>query len=128
MNKLTIPSVKSVLLVDDDQDTQRVLQRVLEHSGIACEVVSSAPEALSSARSAQFDMIIIDMILPGMDGIQLHEQLVRSGTQAIFVGTTAYYTSETEQDLKAKGFMGFLPKPFDLPTLPSDLARIVNKG
>ena len=59
-----------VLIVDDDEAVQSVLYKVISSNGIDAQVVSSGEEALEITRRYHFDLILLDVMLPGIDGYE----------------------------------------------------------
>ncbi len=117
-----------VLLVDDEEDIRKIARVSLEAVG-KFEVVmaASAAEALALARSESPDLILMDMMMPGMDGLSALAELRRDAAlQAIPVMfmTAKVQRSEVDHYLSA-GAIGVIQKPFDPMTLPSEIKRIM---
>lgn len=64
-----------ILIVEDDPQIRSMLQLALEQSGLPAEVAGDGPEGLAKAQSGRFDLIILDIGLPGMDGLQMCKAL-----------------------------------------------------
>jgi two-component system response regulator HydG len=107
----------SILVVDDDVDTCRNLADILGDSGYHVESAHDGPAALERVRARSYDVALLDLKMPGMDGMTLYREIkrLRSGTVAIIV--TAYATSETAQEALTAGAWQILPKPVDFPKL-----------
>jgi CheY-like chemotaxis protein len=107
------------MIVDDDPSVLVALSRVLrrEHDVIAA---GSADEALAHIRGgAHFDAIILDVVMPGMTGIELYEVLEReapSAAEAVAFVTAGGFTADSERFLRNMGSRCF-EKPVDLTTL-----------
>ena len=65
----------NVLIVDDDEDTRTLLSEGLKRRGLAVDVAASAQECLEQVRDHDVDVIITDVQMPGLSGVQLCEQL-----------------------------------------------------
>jgi CheY-like chemotaxis protein len=120
----------SVLLIEDDPDARNLFQLVMDHHHHLLEAVSNAESALEYLATHAPDVIVMDIYLPGIDGYQALKQIRQqqlAPTSAV-VATTAYYNSETETDILARGFNGYLQKPFNPQTLGSYLEQLVRQG
>jgi len=66
---------KRVLIVDDDRDTREILVRLLTSQGYESLAVASGEEALAAMRAEPIDVVLLDVMMPGMDGLQVCEKL-----------------------------------------------------
>jgi DNA-binding NtrC family response regulator len=106
-----------VLLVDDEVDFVEALSTRLKARGLGVEVAKDGYEALEKARVQQFDAIILDLAMPGMDGVETLRGLrtIQSEIQVIFL--TGHGTLETGVEAMKLGAMDFLEKPTDINLL-----------
>jgi DNA-binding response OmpR family regulator len=106
-----------ILVVDDEQDTCANLQDILTDLGYQVDVAYDGPTALQLAKKSRYDVALLDLKMPGMDGLELYRRIkqLRAGTVAMIV--TAYAGSETAQSAMAAGAWKILPKPVDFPKL-----------
>jgi DNA-binding response OmpR family regulator len=111
----------SILVVDDEVDTCRNLSDILSDLGYHVDTAPDGPTALELVRKRAYDVALLDLKMPGMDGLTLYREIkrLRAGTVAIIV--TAYATSATAEEALAAGAWQILAKPVDFPTL---LARV----
>lgn len=123
--------IKQVLLVDDDLNILTLAQMGLEGlTDWKVELAGSGAEAVTKATVMQPDLIILDVMMPGMDGpttlVELRKVAGLAGTPVIFM-TAKAQTHEVElyQQMGAKGI---ITKPFDPMTLPDDIQGILSKG
>jgi CheY-like chemotaxis protein len=118
----------SVLLVDDDPDTRNVFQLVMDHYQLQLTVAEDAETALNYLRANTPDVIVMDIFLPGIDGYQALHQIRKHALvpDCRVVATTAYYTTDTQKDVLAWGFSGYLPKPLNPAQLVPYLQQIVS--
>ena len=109
-----------VLIVDDDASVTRVLSRLL--AGEGCEVRSarSAEEAIRLAESEDFQLILTDISLPGMSGLEAIGALKRAGRAPVLV-MTGRADEEFARDAKLLGAIGLVEKPLRLEVLRSFL-------
>jgi DNA-binding response OmpR family regulator len=113
--------VPRVLVVDDEANHARVMAIGLRLEGFDVEIAHDADTAMSQLASGGFDLAVIDLMMPGTNGIQL-ARLVRVDhprTQVVLM--SAYHLSERQLVRADCGAVGFVPKPFDL----TELARFL---
>ena len=118
----------SILAVDDDDDLRGVIVRRFLRHGHDVEQTASPVEALRRAEQKHFDVAILDIALPEMDGVQLLEQLrqVDPETQAIML--TASRTVETAIRAMKLGAYDYLSKPCELAELELQVERAFEKA
>ena len=110
-----------VLIVEDEQSIARFVHQGLEESGYAVDVAADGHEGLSYARSADYDVLVLDIMLPKMDGLALLRQLRREGDKTPALMLTARDTVDDRVEGLDAGADDYLVKPFAFPEL---LARI----
>jgi twitching motility two-component system response regulator PilH len=102
-----------VLVVDDSPTEQHVLTQVLEKNGFETLVASDGHEAISMAETSQPDLILMDVVMPGMNGFQATRQLSRNpGTSTIPVVMVTSKDQETDRIWGLRqGAVDYLMKP-----------------
>ncbi len=107
----------AILVVDDEADTYRNLSDILTDLGYQVDTALDGSAALELARKKPYDIALLDLKMPGMDGLTLYCELrkLRSSTVAIMV--TAYASKATTDDALAAGVWQVLAKPMDLERL-----------
>lgn len=107
----------SILVVDDELDACRNLADILGDLGFQVDTVQSGADALALVREKPYDVALLDLKMPGMDGLTLYRELrkLRAGTVAIIV--TAYANSETTTEALNAGAWQVLSKPVDFGRL-----------
>jgi DNA-binding NtrC family response regulator len=117
----------SILIVDDDVDTCRNLSDILTDLGYHAETAHDGPSALERMRHRTYDVALLDLKMPGMDGVTLYHEIkkLKAGTVAIIV--TAYSSSETAREALAAGAWQILPKPVDFPRLLGLVGEALNQ-
>src|SRR5512143_3832823 len=107
----------NVLVVDDEEPFRRLLKKELTRKGYAVEVAPDGNEALRLLRDRSFDVILLDVVMPGVDGISLMKQLKEdSGAPSIIV-LTGKATVETAVEAMKNGAFDYLTKPYKLDEL-----------
>ncbi|WP_158598028.1 response regulator [Noviherbaspirillum saxi] len=115
------PAPLHILIVEDHDDARLMLSELLTILGHQVESVSSAEEALKILATTSFDVLLTDLMLPGMSGLDLARKLVRDGVDIEIVFSTGYGSLATDNiDIKA----ALLPKPFNLAALQKVLEEI----
>jgi signal transduction histidine kinase/CheY-like chemotaxis protein/streptogramin lyase len=125
---MTEQRIYRLLLVEDDSIVAAVIRGLLERQGHVICHVANGLAALAELAHAQFDAVLLDLDLPGVDGFQI-ARLIRQGEPADehlpIVAVTARSGSEDELKARAAGMDGFLRKPITGEQLAGALARIV---
>jgi two-component system nitrogen regulation response regulator GlnG len=106
--------VKHILIVDDEEAVCWALQRALESEGHSTATAASAEQAFAVAAGRKPDAIILDVRLPGMDGLTALDQLRRLSDDAPVVVVTAFGNLSTAVRAVDNGAFDYLTKPFDL--------------
>jgi two-component system response regulator AtoC len=112
----------TVLVVEDEEKLRRVVELQLKGAGFNVLQARTAEEGLRHAGEA--DLILTDLRLPGMDGLELLSSLRRQNSATPVVVMTAFGTIETAVEAMKAGAVDFLPKPFSL----DHLMTVVNKS
>lgn len=110
-----------VLVVDDEANHARVMSIGLRIEGFDVETAQDAEGAMQQLGAGEFDVAIVDLMMPGTNGIQLARMVRERFPQTRVVLTSAYHLSERQLVRADCGAVGFVPKPFDL----SELARFL---
>jgi two-component system CheB/CheR fusion protein len=119
---------RRVLLVEDNPDTLESLQMLLEVEGARVTPASSAAAALQKAAEGEFDLLVSDIAMPGMDGLQLIAELRRRPRSARWpaIAVTGFAGAADAQRAKAAGFDAHLGKPLSLDALNDTFRRLTN--
>jgi len=103
----------SVLVVDDDAAIRRTLSRILEKEGYLVEAVESGGKAIEVSNERFFNVVLIDIRLPDMEGIELLEKLKRTEPRMVKIIVTGYPSLKNAVEAVNKGADGYVLKPFD---------------
>jgi CheY-like chemotaxis protein len=106
-----------VLVVDDEQDACRNLSDILTDLGYEVAIAHDGLAALDLVRRRRYDVALLDLMMPGMDGLTLYREIkrVRAGTAALIV--TAYPNNPKADEAKAAGAWRVVSKPVEIPEL-----------
>lgn len=116
-----------ILLVDDDETLRQSLQMLLESEGYSITEAQSGEKALEEARLHYFDLVLCDVRMPGIDGIETIAQLKDSIADAHFVVMTGYASEEAPIQALRLGVDDYLTKPFDIPVFLEKLRAIARR-
>ncbi len=119
------PTDASILVVDDNPVNREILKSLLTHAGYPVDVAQSGPAAISSASQQRYAAILMDLAMPGMDGLTTTAKIRESGpNQATPVVAVTAATSATDREsCRAAGMVDFVSKPVDRATLLAAVRR-----
>jgi CheY-like chemotaxis protein len=107
----------SILVVDDEVDTCRNLSDILSDLGYQVDTALDGFAALELARKKHYDIALLDLKMPGMDGLTLYRELRKIAASTVAIVVTAYASKAASEEALAAGAWQVLPKPVDLPRL-----------
>jgi PAS domain S-box-containing protein len=120
LNKLNI------LVVDDSPDNQALIKAILKHRGASVETASNGREAVDMAMTEKFDVILMDLQMPVMDGYEATRVLRERGYKKPIIALTAHAMREERDRTLSSGFDDHITKPIDQRALVKTLAEISN--
>ena len=106
-----------VSIVDDDVSVRRSTQRLLHSAGLRAEAFASAEEFLMSGRAEETACLVLDLRMPGMNGLQLQRRLAEDSNPVPIVFVTAHSSPEEERQALQAGARQFLQKPISKEVL-----------
>ncbi|UCV10072.1 response regulator [Dechloromonas denitrificans] len=115
----------SVLIVDDEPINREVAQELLEDTGLLIDTAENGAEAIAKAREANYALILMDMQMPEIDGLEATRQLRASPAyrRTPIIAMTANAYTEDRERCFAAGMNDFLSKPFDPERLYAILVK-----
>jgi FixJ family two-component response regulator len=117
-----------ISIVDDDGPVREALQRMLRSYGFATAVFGSAAQFLNSDEPGRTSCLILDVRMPGMTGIALHQHLVAEGCRIPTILITACPTSGERDRAIAIGVVSYLAKPFNERVLLETVHEALEHG
>ncbi len=117
----------TIFVVDDDASVLKALRRLIGSAGFAVETFSSAQGFLDHAGSKGPGLLVLDLRMPGMSGLELQRHLSASGSKMPIVFITAHEDPEAGKLAMEAGAVAFLQKPFDEQTLLDAIAAGLGK-
>jgi two-component system nitrogen regulation response regulator NtrX len=115
-----------LLIVDDEQSIRDALVQVFEYEGHEVRGAADGPEALALAAQGRFDVIFLDVKMPGMDGLEVLERLREEDPNVLVVMVSGHGTIDTAVEATRKGAYDFLEKPLDTDRLLVTLRRALD--
>jgi PAS domain S-box-containing protein len=115
-----------ILLADDSEDNRRVIVHLLKRHGLQADVVVNGLEAFNAAIRKPYDLILMDMQMPEMDGIDATRRLRASGYDRPIVALTASTMSQDRKSAIEAGCSEFLSKPVEPRVFQATLAKFLN--
>ncbi len=109
--------MKSVLVVDDDKEIRTWLKTTLEYQSFEVHFAVDGPSALAMLTSTPFDLVLLDIKMPGMDGMVVLQKVKESHPDLPIVMISGHGTIETAVEATKRGAYDFLQKPLDLDKL-----------
>jgi PAS domain S-box-containing protein len=117
-----------ILLVEDGADNQRLLQMQLADAGASVTTARDGQIAVDLAARQTFDLILMDMQMPVLDGYAATRKLRHRGLTLPIIALTAYAMSEDREKCLASGCSGYLSKPLDEETLLKTVGKYLGNG
>ncbi|MBI5577337.1 MAG: sigma-54-dependent Fis family transcriptional regulator [Deltaproteobacteria bacterium] len=120
---MTMEKSVNILVVDDEEIVRDSLSSWLEEDGYAVEAVESGKRALERLPVKNWDLMLVDLKMPGMDGIQLMEEVRKTHPDMLIIIMTAYATVDTAVKAMKTGAYDYFVKPFN----PDDISLTIRK-
>lgn len=113
-----------ILVIDDDEIVRDVLVRHLSHQGYEIVESSNGLRGLEIFKAEKFDLVILDVVMPGISGIDILKEMQRFSPRSVVILITAYGSIENAVDAMKAGAFDYITKPFNL----SDVTFAVKRG
>jgi DNA-binding NtrC family response regulator len=118
---------KPILIVDDEKNIRLTLSQALETLGAEIDTAANGEEALTKLKEKEFGLILLDIRMPGMDGMEVLHRVreIRPDIRVIMI--TAYGTVESAVEAMKLGAVDFLQKPFDPEEIRELVLRVMDR-
>ena len=116
-----------VLIIDDERSIRNTLKDILEFEGHNVDLAQDGKEGFEKASQGNYDVVFCDIKMPGMDGVEVLEQLVESGVDTSIVMISGHGTIDTAVECIKKGAFDFIQKPLDLNRILITLKNATDK-
>jgi DNA-binding NtrC family response regulator len=117
----------NVLVVDDEEQFLKVFSQRLEGRGLKVDTSSTGEEALNKVKSKEFDAIVLDLVMPGMSGIETLKRIRSENPDVQIIILTGHGTIEKSVEAVKEGAIDFLEKPADLNKIMEKIAQAKEK-
>ncbi len=114
---------EKVLLVDDEKDFLDALSERMRNRGMNVRATTSAEEALEAVGEESFDAIVLDLKMPGMDGIEALQKIKKNNPELQVILLTGHATVEKGIEAMKLGAMDFIEKPADINALTEKIKK-----
>ena len=121
-----IDTNRKILLVEDNELNYEIAKTVLEEAGFRVDGASNGKEAVDKASDNTYDVILMDIQMPIMDGYEATKELRRLGNRTPIIAMTANAFSEDRKKAKEVGMDGYIAKPIDVNKLVSTIVNILS--
>jgi DNA-binding NtrC family response regulator len=119
---------KTLLIADDEPNIRRVLQAIFTKDGYQVQVAENGLHALEVAAAQPIDVLITDLIMPDMNGVELLQKIKQRQPQVVAIMITAYATIKTCVDAMRYGASDYITKPFDMDEIRAVVKRAVARA
>jgi len=118
---------ENILVVDDDAEVRKVLSSILSEEGYFVEPVENGRQAIRASEKTRFDLALIDIKLPDMEGTELLHRLKEKQPHMVKIIITGFPTLENAMETINEGANGYVLKPFDIPKLLEMIRKHLNR-
>lgn len=116
--------MSSVLIVDDDSQLRQSFEKLLSEEGYAVRTAPSGEDGLEAVRQKAPDLVVMDVRLPGMNGLETFGAIRGIEPKLPVIIMTAYGTTDTAIKATKMGAFDYILKPFDIP----DILRLIKQA
>jgi len=113
-------TMKQILVVDDEEGIRNSIKELLESNGFKVTIAEDGKECLKTLEKGKFDLILLDVMMPGMSGWDCMEEILKTKPEykkKIIFLSVVEVSDERKKELLEKGVLDYLTKPFDIDTL-----------
>jgi len=123
MTEAAKPHARRILVIDDEEVVHASLRKILSRLGLTVDAVLTAAEGLDRLATERYDLVITDLMMPGMSGIELLDALADRGTRPPILMITGYPTIRTAVQALRLGAMDYIAKPYTRKELLAPVKR-----
>ena len=123
-----MPEQPSILLIEDEANLRHNLRVLLEGEGYRVITAEDGAEGIHKLQEAPLDLVITDVVMPGVDGFQVMQYLKDHAPDLLAVAVTAYVSTESAIEALRRGAFDYLAKPFDVDLMQSVIKRALEKA
>ncbi|OAD92225.1 hypothetical protein A7A78_09035 [Aequorivita soesokkakensis] len=119
---------KSVMIVEDNKINQMITKKILEKKKMVCTVVDNGMDAIKFAKEGEFDVVLMDIHMPGISGIEATKKIREFNKTVPIIALTAITIEENLEDFYKAGFNEFIPKPFNAEDFFEKINRVLRSN
>ncbi len=119
--------MKQILVVDDDLELRENLAEILHNAGYNTAMAASGTEALERVTTDTFDIVLLDMIMPGLRGLETLTEIKKLHPRTGVIMITAFATIQNAVESIKMGACDYLTKPFKIDELLTTIARVLEE-
>ncbi len=119
---------KKVLIVDDEEDVRLFLADFISERDFHVETAGTGEEALEKFRAKAYDIVLMDIMMPGMDGLEALEKIKKTHPATVVIMITALKDEVRMAKAKKLGASDYIVKPFSLNYLETELEKIMQNA
>lgn len=116
---------KHILVVDDEESIRELLAEYLNNCGYEVTCAASGQEALSYYKSNRFDVVVSDLMMGPIDGMELLGEIKKFDPDAVFIMITGFPSIESALEAVKKGAKDFISKPFNIDEIRLKIERAI---
>lgn len=120
--------MKKILIVDDDAEFRSHLIEVLREEGYETDSVSSAKDALAKNQTVTYDVVLLDLMMPGMSGSDALMEIRKRHPRTKVIMITAFATVDNAVDAIRRGASDYISKPFKIQELLTTIRRVLEEA
>ena len=120
-----MPEIKKILIVDDEDDVRLFLSDFLAEREFWVDTAGTAEEALEKLEKQPVDIVLLDIMMPGMDGLQCLEKIKQKFPKTTVIMITALKDESRMASAKKFGAAQYIVKPFSLTYLETELLKLL---
>ena len=117
----------TILLIEDELQLRDNLQLLLQSAGYQVTTAANGVEGIQQLREQAFDLVLTDLVMPGMDGFKVMDDLRVHSPETVVVAITGYVSAESAITALRRGAYNYLAKPLDVDVVYSVVARALEK-
>jgi DNA-binding NtrC family response regulator len=115
--------MKKIMVVDDEETISELLQVFLENQGFQVVVAGSAERALEMLKTEKPEVVMLDILMPGLNGIQCLERIKKLSPETIVIIMSGLQDEEIAKEAITLGAYDYITKPFDLDYFKQNLLK-----
>ncbi len=120
--------MKRIFVVDDNKDITDLMKLMLESSGYSCVTANSGSDALNLMRNSRFDLVLLDMAMPEVTGIDVLDKVKGDAANKIVLFTASSMTDSDIENFKKRGALDCIRKPITKAKLLATISKCLGSN